>query len=177
MLLALEGISAVGKSSVARILSERLILPVYSDSVRHGLLGSLVRRELYLTGNAVNAALADISRLFDLILDRWCLSSYVYDVWRDPGFEPNYSGILLPRYVKAEALVYLLRIDVALADRRLTDRAVGPYYTRSELAELDELFCKAAVEWVRLGGHVLEVDATDPAEAARRIEADFLERG
>jgi len=183
MILALEGISAVGKSSIATALSRAFGFDVYQDQVRHGILGELSRREMYLTGNQCGLDLSFFSGLLDFVADRWCLSSYVYDTWGDVSLEGAYVTQLLPMYVRASSRVYLLRLDPELALSRMlkrsarAERAVGPSYSLQQLRDLDVGFSRAARIWGDLGGCVLEVDATDVAAAARVVIEDVLLSG
>jgi len=171
VIFALEGISAVGKSSVAGVL-EDAGLPVFRDPVRHGLLGDLNRRELFLAGNQCGLTLAHFAPVLDFVADRWCLSSFVYDVWGDVTLDGAYLTRLLPIYARTPARVYLLRVDPDLAYRRMLDRAVGPTYSREQLHALDRGFSRAAEVWAGLGGHVREVDATDVPAAAAIVLGD-----
>lgn len=171
MILALEGISAVGKSGVAAILADALDLPIFCDPVRHRLLGTLTRREMFLTGNQCNVTLSELASVLsvDVILDRWCLSSYVYDLWKDPSLKSLYTEELLGIYLGAPAAIYLLRLDPTLAFERMRARDVGPVYTLEDLEELDRRFADAAELWSGLGGSVNVVDSTDVEAAASEV--------
>lgn len=173
MIYALEGISAVGKTSLCEGASAAFSLPVYSDPVRHGLLGDLTRRDLFLTGNQCHVTLSSISRLVDVVSDRWCLSSYVYDCWGDPTLGGVYRQTLLPLYVTAAVRTYLLRVDPELAHRRMLERAQGPTYTLQQLQTLDVAFLEASEVWRSLGGHVLVVDSTDVSWASQVVLSDI----
>lgn len=175
MLFALEGITAVGKSSVARVLESDGLL-VYADAVRHGLLGPLSAREMWIAGNQCNLSLAALAALGDYVADRWCLSSFVYDTWRAGGDtdELRYET-LLPLYAAAPARVYLLRAPAHLAYTRMLKRAVGPSYSLQDLEQLDRRFLSAVSLWNNFGGDIVVVDSSDVEVAMEFIRKDVAD--
>jgi thymidylate kinase len=150
MILAIEGNDGVGKTTAAAYLGKRLEIPVFADPVRHGLLGALNPREMFLAGNQCNLDLAFFGHHLDFVADRWALSSAVYDGLR--GIHEQRYEKLLARYVKTPVHVILLDLPEDVARERVTDRDGRPRRPLDEGRRIRLAFLELARTWGRLGG-------------------------
>lgn len=157
MILALEGNDGVGKSTAAAALAVHFAFPVFADPVRHGLLGELSTRDMFVAGNQSNLDLCCFARHLNFVADRWALSSVVYDGLRGiPG--TDYTE-LLQLYVKAPVHVLLLDLPAAVAHARVVARDGEERRPLEEAKQIRVAYLDLARAWTLLGGRLTVLDA------------------
>lgn len=168
MILALEGSDGVGKTSAVEELRRAFGLHVFSDRVRHGLLGEMSARDMFVAGNQCNLDLVSFSRQLHFAADRWVLSSFVYDGLR--GIPPERFRDIFRRCAAASAWIFVLDLDPAEARERVVRRDGKPRRTLEEMIRIREGFSAAVDAWELAGGNVTVLDASAPDLRSRLLQ-------
>lgn len=160
MIHVLEGPNCVGKSTLAKRLSDWSGQYVYSDPGRHGFvydwLGEFSERDWLVQGAQHSIDVASLSGTFDFIVDRWVLSNIVYNGLRGVPTPPDFVRQIASL---ASAKVLLLLAPVETIVERSAARALSPGRVREQI----EAFCMAANVYKGCG-HLVEVDCSGSEE-------------
>ncbi len=159
MLIALEGSDGVGKTTAVKMLGNKFDIKIFSDNVRHGLLGTMYTRDMFVAGNQCNLDLTSFSYDLDFLADRWVLSSYVYDTIR--GIKKDKYNQIFELCIKANSLIIVLDIDATIARDRVIKRDGSPRRKLEEMYLIRATFFQAIKLWKKLGGKIIVLNASE----------------
>lgn len=156
MIYVFEGIEGAGKSTFAFCFAESLGLPVIKDP-ESGL--SRTPEQWRSLGGQFNTDVAAFSRVFDFVVDRWALSSMVYDYLRGA-----YAGDAVHARLAAaiDARVFVIDVETDIAMERIIARdGNSRRITLDELEARRARYLDVAELWNRWGGQALVLDGTE----------------
>ena len=150
MIYVFEGIEGAGKTTAARRYAESNGLKVFVDPSRHmPRVEGRTAAEWKLLGNQTNLHVASFAMIADFVVDRWALSSMVYDSMRGDCLPDKFYQEIA---AETPAIVFVLDISPTTALERLREKHDPRNIDLQYLESAAVRYLHAADKWDRWGG-------------------------
>lgn len=168
MIYVFEGMEGVGKSTIAEAFALESRLPLFVAPDRHmPRAAGRSSRDWRILGTQINLDVAEFATMTDFVVDRWCLSSMVYDFLRGES-EPD--EVFQDIASSVDATIYVFDTDPEVALARILIRDGNPRQIEIDhLEAVRDRYLEVSTQWNGWGGFAAVVDATDLDALADRL--------